>query len=317
MKYLNEIVCVDVFDIIKELDKDSVDLIVTSPPYWMLRNYFVDGELGHEKTYQEYVDKLVTLFELCREPLKKKGSIFIVMGDTYSSNRLGNQHPTSYERKKRGISWDTESIKHPSKLEVECDIPNRCEIGIPWRFAIRMIDNGWYLLNDIIWSKEYIELKENRISGCAMPFTGKRRFSHFSKEYIFFFSKTGEPYFDYDEISIQNKSGTGRRAIPSVWRCNPEGRPIKHTAQYPEKLIELPIRACCPIGGVVLDPFLGSGTTAVVAKRLGRNYIGIDMGEEYCKIAKERIDDKTSSEGKPEALEQVDRRSEEEMEQVV
>ncbi len=259
-------------EVLKTLPTESVDMVITSPPYWGLRDYGIDGQLGMESSFQEYINKLCDIFDEIKRVLKDSGTCWVNLGDTY--------------------------------------LPDKCLLQIPNRFAIEMTNRGWTLRNEIIWFKRN-----------CFPSSVKDRFT-VDFEKLFFFVKNKKYYFDQQKEPVKNISiqrakygwhGTklphgdsyaglkGTEAMGDRY-CDPRGRnkravwdiPTKgykgaHFAVFPEGLIETPIKAGCPLGGVVLDPFMGSGTTAVVAKRLGRNYIGIELNEDYIDIAEKRI----------------------------
>lgn len=358
----NTIVNGDVLEVLKNIPTNSVDMCITSPPYWNLRDYGVEGQLGSEATYNEYIDKLIKIYHEVYRVLKNTGSCWVNIGDVYASDNKSNV-------KKQSL------------------------IGIPDRFKIRMIDEGWLCRNEVIWHKPN-----------AMPSSAKTRFNN-DYEKMFFFTKDDLYYFDtqYEEAKTKaTKSNTKNKdskyesleqessvrqgmnkargsklietrpklptqeefvnfirsktniniicdsveikktkvehwfrrdvkgfAFPSVEDWNlvkyllddfsqefndfdekltyveyetddinkniDKGRintkPFKgcHFAPYPEQLIETPIKAGCPNNGIVLDIFMGSGTTGVVSKKLNKNYIGIELNKEYIDIANKRI----------------------------
>lgn len=360
---INTIINGDVLDELKKIPDESIDMCITSPPYWKLRDYEHDNQIGNEKTYQEYLSKLDDIYKEVYRVLKKKGSCWVNIGDVYNKNK---------------------SL-----------------IGIPDRFKIQMIDNGWICRNEIIWHKPN-----------AMPSSAKNRFNN-DYEKMFFFTKDDLYYFEtqYEEAKTKNKHSKSNKsnntkyknleqessvrqgmnrnrgakiikvrpklptqkefvdylrskttikelsnninlpktkiehwfrrdekgfAFPSVedwnnikyllddgsdefksidekltffefqtddilknidkgrikravWSINTKPFKGSHFAVFPEELIETPIKSCCPENGIVLDIFMGSGTTSVVAKKLNKNYIGIELNSEYCEIAEERI----------------------------
>lgn len=366
----NTIIQGDVMEVLKQLPNESIDMCITSPPYWKLRDYNHEGQLGNESNFKEYIDKLINVYKEVYRVLKKEGSNWVNIGDVYSSNnRIG--------------------------------VKKQSLIGIPDRFKIAMIDEGWLCRNEVIWHKPN-----------AMPSSAKTRFNN-DYEKMFFFTKDDLYYFktQYEEIKtkktkrIKNKKESKylsveqessvrqgmnrergnkiievRKHLPSqeefvnfmrtrsniniicentnikrstvehwfrrdtkgfsypkiedwnevkhllddfseefsridfglthidyetddinknidkgrvkrtVWSINTKGFKGCHFAPYPEKLIETPIKACCPKDGIILDIFMGSGTTGVVAKKQNKNYIGIELNKEYIEIAKERIE---------------------------
>ena len=352
----------DSLEVLKSLEKESIDMVITSPPYFNLRNYGNDAEIGKEDTVDEYINNLISVFNECHRVLKKEGSCWVNIDDVYI---------------KQGLA------------------------GVPDRFKLAMIENGWVCRNEIIWHKPN-----------AMPSSAKTRFNN-DYEKLFFFTKEKNYYFETQYEPLKSKISNGKKrnikeskyesseqetsvrqgmnrkrgskliylrknlpsqeefvafmrarttieqlasnteikkttidhwfrrdksgfAYPSVedwnaikwlvddfsiefaeideklndvtvetddilknvkdkrikravWSINTKPFKGGHFAPYPEELVETPIKASCPIGGTVLDPFMGSGTTGVVAKRLKRNFIGIDINEQYIPIAAERI----------------------------
>lgn len=287
----------DALTTLQTLQNESIDLVLTSPPYYGLRNYGVDGQIGLEKTPQQYISNLMNIFVECKRVLKKTGSCWVNISDSYGSakceTKIESHHGWLPRKEIKGF--------------------NKSLIGIPERFVIAMTDlGGWIRRNTIIWHKPN-----------SMPSSAKDRFT-VDFEYFYFFTKSQKYYFDtqYEplltkphkpgnkmvDVDIFNNGAMKRnleymkKNPQRVW-ANPNGRmkrcvwsittkPFKeaHFAVFPEKLIETPIKACCPPDdGVVLDPFCGSGTTCLVAKKLGRKYIGIELNPEYIQIANRRL----------------------------
>jgi site-specific DNA-methyltransferase (adenine-specific) len=264
---------------LRSLPADLVDTVITSPPYYQQRDYRGARQLGLEETPQEYTARLVAVFAECRRVLKSAGSLWLVIGDKYAEGE---------------------------------------QLGMPWRVALALKDAGWILRSDIIWHKPN-----------AMPSAVKNRpttdheyvfFLTKSKTYFYDADAIREPHVTFTEKSRmrggrnhffqrggtpeQGKNRGNANLHNARWdqAFHPKGRnkrtvwsiPLSkfreaHFAVFPESLVETCILGGCPAGGVVLDPFLGSGTTAVVAKRLGRQYIGIDCVEEYCQMARRRL----------------------------
>lgn len=369
-KIINTILNGDVLDELKKIPSESVDVVITSPPYWSLRDYECEKQIGNELDFNEYLDKLIIIFNEVYRVLKKEGSCWINIGDTYSKSN-------------------------------KCGVKKSSVIGIPDRFKIRMIDNGWICRNEIIWHKPN-----------AIPSSAKNRFGN-DYEKMFFFTKDDLYYFEtqYEKakttskhskttkkgetkyknveqessvrqgmnkergnklIKIRNELPTQEEfvnflrkktniktlsensglqktkiehwfrrdkkgfAFPSiedwneikwllndwtqefnemdyklthyvletddiyknidkgrikrsVWSINTKPSKEKHFATFPEALIETPIKACCPKKGIVLDIFMGSGTTGIVALKNDKNYIGIELNKEYVEIANKRI----------------------------
>ena len=305
---VNTIIQGNALDVLKQIPNDSIDCVVTSPPYWSLRDYEIKGQLGQEKTFQEYIEKLITIFIEIKRVLRKTGTCFVNIGDTYISKGATRHKGYVDPKYPNGrVGGDCE----PSGLKQTIESKNLALI--PFRFAIEMQNRGWIVRNTIIWHKPN-----------CMPESVKDRFTK-SHEYIFFFVKNQKYYFDneaikepkaesslqrvkYPRFSPKNKGITGQYAIVGkdfsekekesifrnkrdVWSITTKSFSGAHFATFPPDLIEPMIKAGCPNNGVVLDPFMGSGTTAVVAKKLGRNYIGIELNPKYIGIANKRINE--------------------------
>ena len=342
---LNKIYNMDCIDGLKMLDDQSVNTCVTSPPYYRLRDYGVPGQIGLEKTPEEFIEKLVEVFREVRRVLRDDGTLWINMGDSYAANS-GKAPPTNTRNKHGHTAKTVPSGLKPKDL-----------MGIPWMLAFALRADGWYLRQDIIWAKPN-----------PMPESVKDRCTK-SHEYIFLLSKSGRYYYDAEAIkepcvqnemangfrggaycgneTFKNDSGgkrknignlkvptgwdkekgshgtihrtgrtqygekkhsedpidfnntkskklyepTGMRNKRDVWTVSTQGFTGSHFATFPPKLIEPCILAGSPVGGTVLDPFMGSGTTAMIAEQLQRKYIGFELNGDYIKIAdKERLD---------------------------
>jgi site-specific DNA-methyltransferase (adenine-specific) len=334
---------------LKEMDNESVDCVMTSPPYWALRDYGVEGQIGLEPTFEEFITKLCDIFDEVKRVLKKSGTCWVNLGDTYSGQPAGNK---SFEQQLKTTGWDRPSRResYNAKTEKICrvckgsfqgavgrtvcsikclntlsdeermkyrQLPDKCLTMIPFRFAIEMVNRDWILRNTIIWYKPN-----------CMPSSVKDRFT-VDYEYVFFFTKNKKYWFEtqYEELKdkerlehrlinpnnerkwLRGEDKTGAFGINpktaeesrlriiergrnkrTVWSICPQPFPEAHFAVFPEKLCETPIKSGCPKGGVVLDPFMGSGTTGVVAKKLGREFIGIELNPDYIEMAKKRLE---------------------------
>lgn len=255
----------DALTILKTLNDESVNCIITSPPYWGLRDYKTAGQIGAEATFQEYIDSLAGIFDQCKRILKSDGTCWIVIGDTYpSGGGLANEQ--SFKRK-AGIDTGS-NPDYPGKSKLRHSM-GKSLLMLPQRLAIRMIDNGWLLRNDIIWHKPN-----------GLPNSALDRFTN-NYEHILFFTKSKKYYF---ETQFESK-----RIMRSIWTVKPEASEYGHFAVFPEELIETPIMAGCPEGGTVLDPFCGTGTTCYVAERLRRKWMGIDINPDYIEMSKKRL----------------------------
>jgi DNA modification methylase len=306
--FKNKIIQGDTLEVLKQMPDEVIDIIITSPPYWGLRNYNVDGQIGLEKTPEEYVEKLVKIFREARRVLKKTGTLWLNLGDSYNSHSTGNGNVGGIEGKRKN-KIDNTANTHREKTGLK----DKDLVGIPWRVAFALQQDGWYLRQDIIWAKPN-PMPESVTDRCTK-----------SHEYIFLLSKSPKYYFDNEAIkenpekisirkatprekllkrttagssycvSNSTKSGFSRDIITTgrkkrdVWWITTKPFKGAHFATFPPDLVETPINAGCPENGIVLDPFMGSGTTALVAKKLGKNYIGIELNPEYIKIAEARI----------------------------
>ena len=299
-----KIITGDCLEVLKTLPDESVNCSVTSPPYYGLRDYGMDEQIGLEETPEEYIQKLVEVFREVRRVLKDDGTLWLNIGDTYahSIRQSGEEYAGELARKSKGqIKAGFRPLQEGYK---EKDL-----IGIPWMLAFALRNDGWYLRQDIIWHKPN-----------PMPESVKDRCTK-SHEYIFLLSKKPHYYFDYESIQEESKWGgydkrtdkgriayEGKRtqsAIPNlaqqsfvsitdkrnkrdVWSVTVKAMREAHFATFPEDLIEPCILAGCPKDGTVLDPFFGSGTTGRVATKYGRNYIGIELNPEYVEISERR-----------------------------
>ena len=289
---------------IDEIKEKSVQAIVTSPPYWGLRDYHADGQLGEELVPEQFIKNLTTLFNKSKRVLKNDGTLWLNIGDTYFGAKGGHwEGGNSITSDATGSNYRMRRKAPPKHHRIK----TRDLCGIPWMLAFSLQKDGWYLRQDIIWHKPN-----------PMPEAVKNRCVK-SHEYIFLLSLEPQYYFDYK--AIQEKAvyvgdnrasrGDSRRDEPlaasmaaesqptqefrnkrSVWSINTAQSGEAHFAVFPEKIPELCIKAGTKEGDVVLDPFMGSGTTANVAKRLGRRWIGIELNEDYAKF----INTKTAQE---------------------
>jgi len=384
----------DVLERLRELPGESVDCVVTSPPYWALRDYGVEGQLGLEPTVEEYIEKLCLVFDEVKRVLKKSGTCWVNLGDTYACAPAGNFGPdmpfpgtgTGYRENKPEMDFKRSGLQP------------KCLVGVPERFSLAMRDRGWILRNEIIWHKPN-----------CMPSSAKDRFT-VDFEKMFFFVKSKKYWFDqpkeelitnenrahgvvrnrelkyegkYKQDQVGNRQYTGfnaRYQSPtigktkrSVWTITTQPYPEAHFATFPEALVETPIKAGCPEfvckkcgvprekimkpteeyakflgkgyhehnndeqegfgqpkkdgfktmnaeyrmtgytdcgckvgfdGGVVLDPFFGSGTVGVVAMKNNRHFVGIELNPEYVVLVEKRLKPFLEQRKLPEVLEE-------------
>jgi DNA modification methylase len=338
MKYINEIINEDCLEGLKKIPNGVFNCCVTSPPYFGLRDYGVNGQIGLEPTPDEFVSKLVEVFREVRRTLRDDGTLWLNLGDSYAANAAnaaaGDKLFGNPEFNKNRPS--RENTKTAAK-RVPPGLKTKDLIGIPWRVAFALQADGWYLRQDIIWHKPN-----------PMPESVKDRCTK-SHEYIFLLSKSPKYYFDSDAIKVplaetskkrlsQNidaqkgsdrvpgksngamkavgsyvggkkhlhiessekfstrnsngqewSNGDGKANKRSVWTVATKPFKDAHFATFPPDLIEPCILAGCPQVGLVLDPFGGAGTTAVVCENLGRNYTLFELNPEYINIANKRL----------------------------
>lgn len=276
----------DALTILKTLESESVNCVITSPPYWAMRDYLVEGQLGREDTFEEYIETLCCVFDEVKRVLRKDGTCFVNLGDVYGGT--GSKKECRDPKYKDGRNGQTVALNQKYQ--------SKCLLQIPSRFAIAMCERGWILRNECIWHKPN-----------AMPSPIKDRFS-VDYEKIFFFVKSKKYAFEQQYSSGKYKRGTGSdasrgddadglvvgggaegRNMRTVWSIPTKPFNSAHVATFPEALVEPMLLAGCPIGGIVLDPFAGAGTVGVVAKKLRREFVGIELNKEYVIMANERI----------------------------
>ena len=305
----DRILCGDALEMLRTLPDNSVHCCVTSPPYYALRDYGVDGQIGREDTPAQYVARLTDVFSEVRRVLRPSGTLWLNIADTYAGK--GNQGDSVDPKYPNGRTGQTVAINR----RVEgCKAKDM--IGIPWMLAFALRDSGWYLRSDIIWMKAnpMPESCKDRPSRCyehvflptksrsyyydaaaiaepvaeSTPMRMRRKFG--KNKY-----SAGIPGQAHQHLNDYRPNGYAEEDIPllrnkrDVWQINSVPYKGAHFAAYPPKLVETCLLAGCPQDGIVLDPFLGSGTTAAVAKQMGRHYIGIELNPDYCELAKQRI----------------------------
>ena len=392
---INKIYCGNSLDVLKTFPSESVNMIMTSPPYWNLRNYNVENQLGLESKFKDYINNLCDIFDEVKRVLRKDGTCWVNMGDTYygsgKSKKNGSDKINIIGEETKNTKWKRPSRDNIESMSVikkclhcnkefegkpssqfcsrEClnktsnefrkqnrELIDRCLVQIPSRFAIEMCNRGWILRNEIIWHKPncipssapsrftvdfekiFFFTKSTRINlwnhkqTNEFVYTQPDFFKELNKDYYIKTDEDGiqkkvsfwrslEYYFNQQfeplkEISIKRakykwcKNETRASEYAKLNGCNadrkipinPKGRnkrcvwaittkraKTNHFATYPEDLCITPIKAGCPENGIVLDPFAGSGTTCVAAKKLNRKYIGIDLNKDYCEAAEKRI----------------------------
>lgn len=305
---MSKILCGDAVECLKTLPQESVNMCVTSPPYYGLRDYGEEGQIGIEQTPEEYIDRLIKVFDEVYRVLAKDGTLWLNIGDSYAGSGKGPMTLSQNGKNKEVFNMENRIYEVPKKWE---GIKPKDLIGIPWMLAFALRARGWYLRSDIIWHKTNClpESTKDRLAKCY--------------EHIFLLAKSRNYYFDYKAIQEplkqvskerykRGRSADGKyvgkqgisnakensldfdqqfRRKRDIWEVSTNSyRMDEHFAMFPEKLIEPCILAGSAVGGVVLDPFFGSGTTGAVAKRYGRDFIGIDLNARYLEKAQLRID---------------------------
>jgi site-specific DNA-methyltransferase (adenine-specific) len=299
---INEIYNEPCLETLAKMPNEFIDCVITSPPYWQLRDYGYNGQWGLEPTFEEYLNNLWQLMDEIYRVLKPSGTVWINLGDTYNGNKIGNTSNKGYIENTAINSFVKPKIK---------SIKNKCLLLIPHRFAIGCIDKGWIIRNDVIWAKRN-----------GMPESCTDRFSK-KHEYFFFMVKSEKYYFDLNSIREKHKDSSLKR-IEYGWKsehdsigiidtekmgnrfCNPLGKNPgsvsdfwdiqtkpssgEHYASYNDELIKKPILAGCPERGVIYDPFMGTGSTALAALRANRNFIGSEMSKKYFEMCNQSID---------------------------
>ena len=299
----------DALSALSTMQDGSVGCIVTSPPYYGLRDYGVKGQIGLEDTPQQFIERLNSVFKECRRVLKDSGTLWVNIGDSYwGSGSRGYDFTgkfTEVSEVQAGSKGTIDLSNIPKLVGNKDGYKNKDLIGIPWMLAFALRNDGWYLRQDIIWEKPN-----------PMPESVRDRCTK-SHEYIFLLSKKPKYFFDAeaikektsakedlaqdvwlfnhsDETDVKQDGGTAHgnyvyRNKRDVWEVSASSFKGAHFATYPKELISPCITAGCPKGGIVLDPFFGSGTTGVVAIENGRHFVGIELNPEYVKIAQDRI----------------------------
>lgn len=321
---MNTVIFADAITGINQIDDNSIDMCITSPPYYGLRDYGVDGQIGLENSPEAYISNLVDVFRAVKQKLKDDGTLWIVIGDSYAGSGKGAaSYPDNAKKYKQGTNRGSVGCENITGVPKTFDgIKTKDLIGIPWMLAFALRADGWYLRQDIIWHKTN-----------PMPESVKDRCTK-SHEYIFLLSKNKKYYFNSDAITEQAKyngrkdtvnkgglkysqngilphgqkarthflagaphekwrfrNGTAIRNKRDVWTVSLKPFKGAHFATFPEQLITPCILAGSRQGGIVLDPFVGSGTTLKVAAENGRDGIGVEINKKYESVIRERIGD--------------------------
>lgn len=258
----------DAYRVLSNLPSETCRTAITSPPYWGLRDYDIRGQVGSEDKVDDYVDNLVQVFHELKRVLRDDGTLWLNLGDSYTSGGRTRRAPDK-KNPARAMSYrppTPEGLK-PKDL-----------VGVPWRVAMALQSDGWYLRSEIIWHKPN-----------PHPESVKDRPSR-AHETIFLLSKNEKYFYDYEAIKERGANGKLRNKR-TVWTVQSEPLPEAHVATFPTKLIEPCVLAGSKVGDFVIDPFFGSGTTGLVAALHGRNFVGIELKPEYIEIASKRLID--------------------------
>ena len=303
----NTLLIGDALAVLKAIPDESVQCCVTSPPYWGLRDYGVAGQLGLEKTPELYVGKLVEVFRQVRRALKKDGTLWVNLGDSYARDARKGQHKPGDTGKQARV-YNNGGGRASAMMDLGKGIYKPKDlIGIPWMVAFALRADGWYLRSDIIWHKPNVtpESVQDRPTK--------------AHEYVFLLSKSEDYFYDIDAVRepfvgknehdrtggkysapVQTEhssrkngsrggytaSGRNRR---TVWSINTKSFKGAHFATFPTELPRVCIAAGSATGDLILDPFAGSGTTCAVAKAMGRRFLGIELNADYAPLFNKRI----------------------------
>lgn len=249
----------------------TFQVCVTSPPYWGLRDYGIDGQIGAEISVDDYINDLVAVFREVRRTLRDDGTLWLNIGDSYTSG---------------GRTWRDADEKNPARgMSYRAPTPQGLKpkdlVGVPWRLAMALQADGWYLRADIIWHKPNCQ-----------PESVKDRPTR-SHEYVFLLSKTERYFYDHEAIKEPTTNGTDSRNRRTVWAINTEPYSGAHFAVFPPELVRLCVLAGSTPNSTVLDPFMGSGTSGAVALDTGRHFVGIELKPDYAELAQQRLSGRT------------------------
>ena len=256
----------DTRDILQSIPDETFQCAITSPPYWGVRDYGIEGQIGAEEDLNKYISSLVSIFSEVKRVLKSDGTFWLNIGNTYSSGGRKWRQEDS-KNKGRAMSYRPPTPEGLKKKDL---------IGVAWLLAMECQKDGWYLRNDLIWYKPNCQ-----------PESVKDRFT-VSHEYLFLFSKSEKYLFNQEAIKEPTIIGNGLKNRRSVWSINTEPYPEAHFAVFPKALVRPCIVAGSKENDLILDPFFGSGTVGVVAKELKRRCVGIELKKEFIDMAKRR-----------------------------
>jgi site-specific DNA-methyltransferase (adenine-specific)/site-specific DNA-methyltransferase (cytosine-N4-specific) len=266
----------DVLDGLVQINDGSVQTCVTSPPYFGLRDYGVDGQIGAEPTPEEFITKLVSVFREVRRTLRDDGTLWLNIGDSYAGNATGGFRPGSGR-----ADGKIDDRAQRNRNGVRC--PAGCQpkdlIGIPWMLAFALRADGWHLRADITWAKPN-----------PMPEPAKDRPTR-SHEHLFLLTKSSQYFYDHEAAREPTVDGSGTRNFRDVWTIAPKPFKGAHFAVMPPELADRCIQAGSRPGDLVLDPFMGSGTIGLVANSLDREAVGCELNAAYAEISRKRLRD--------------------------
>lgn len=254
----------DALAVLTNMPPNSVQTVVTSPPYWSLRDYGIAGQVGLETSVYEFIENLGDLFDQVHRVLRSDGTLWLNIGDSYTSGNRGWRAP---DKKNSARAMN---VRPPTPEGLK----SKDLIGVPWRLAFALQDRGWYLRSEVVWRKPN-----------AQPESVRDRPTR-DHEQVFLFSKSDR--YKYDVGAVKGPNGRRLRTvwdIPTQINRDASG----HFATYPAELADRCIRITSEIGDVVLDPFLGSGTTALASGALGRRFMGIELHPDYLAMSRRRL----------------------------
>lgn len=251
---------------------ETFQCCVTSPPYWGLRDYGIAGQIGAEIKVEDYITDLVAVFREVRRVLRSDGTLWLNLGDSYTSG---------------GRTWRDADEKNPARgMSYRAPTPDGLKpkdlVGVPWRLAMALQADGWYLRADIIWHKPNCQ-----------PESVKDRPTR-SHEYVFLLSKSEQYFYDHEAMKEPTTNGGGARNRRTVWSINTEPYRGAHFAVFPPELVRLCVMGGTRPGATVLDPFMGSGTTGAVCLSTGRHFVGIELNPQYADLVRERLGGQTA-----------------------
>jgi len=257
----------DSMEVLSSLPDNTFQSCITSPPYWGLRDYGIHGQIGAEFNVDKYIQNIVAVFSEIKRVLKDDGILWLNIGDSYTSG---------------GRTWrDADSKNAGRAMSYRPPTPEGLKpkdlIGVPWKMAFALQTDGWYLRSDIIWNKPNCQ-----------PESVKDRPTR-SHEYIFMLTKSERYYYDSESTKELSADGISKKNRRSVWNINTEGFKGAHFAVFPTELVKTCLLASTKEGEQIIDPFFGSGTVGLVCQQYQRQFTGIELNKEYCKIAQTRL----------------------------